>query len=161
MRNYPISLGLALLLVSGCNGQQTRSPQRTQLEIRQIQTRTYETKDTKMVMKAMLNVLQDNGFTINQTSLDLGFVNATKEVDVENPWEKFWTRHVLTMNSITTCTVNISEFGNQTRVRVNFQVKGMTAIGSIAAVYQVDDPKFYQDFFAKVDKGIFVEKEKI
>ena len=40
------------------------APQKTQLQIRQFQTRSYETNDTKMVMKAMLNVLQDDGFIV-------------------------------------------------------------------------------------------------
>lgn len=152
---------LPLLLVAGCGGPQMKTVQKTQLEIRQMQTRTYDTQDTKMVVKAMLNVLQDEGFIVKQANTDLGLFTATKEIDVENPWEKFWTRGVLTKNAITTCTVNVSEFGKQTRVRVNFQVKGLTAIGSIAAVYQIDDPEYYQKLFSKIDKGIFIEKEKI
>lgn len=59
-------------------------PQQTQLQIREFQTRTYETKDTKMVMKAMLNVLQDDGFIVKNANVDLGLITATKELDVEN-----------------------------------------------------------------------------
>ena len=33
--------------------------------------------------------------------------------------------------------------------------------GEVVDVKQVDDAAFYQDFFSKVDKGIFIEKEKI
>jgi hypothetical protein len=50
---------VGMLLVAGCID---RGPQRTglpALQIREFQTRTYETADTAMVMKALLNVLQD------------------------------------------------------------------------------------------------------
>jgi hypothetical protein len=33
--------------------------------------------------------------------------------------------------------------------------------GGISKAHTIDDPKYYQDFFAKVDKGIFLEKEKL
>jgi hypothetical protein len=28
-------------------------------------------------------------------------------------------------------------------------------------VRQIEDAKFYQDFFAKIDKGIFIQKENL
>ena len=33
--------------------------------------------------------------------------------------------------------------------------------GTPVSTAQVEDEKFYQDFFAKVDKSLFIEKEKI
>jgi hypothetical protein len=33
--------------------------------------------------------------------------------------------------------------------------------GEVMTVKQVEDPKYYQEFFSKVDKGIFIEKEKL
>jgi hypothetical protein len=55
--------------------------------------------------------------------------------------------------------VNISEFGKQSKVRANFQVKILDNQGRAVEVYQVEDPKYYQDFFMKVDKGIFIQKQ--
>jgi len=163
-----------LLSVSGCGTTslpgmvlEKKAKQKSQLEIRQMQTRTYETKDMKMIMKAMLNVLQDDDFIIKQVNTDMGFFNATKETDVEKGserfWEEFWWGKYGTWkkNSIIDCTANISEFGDGMRVRVNFQVKIMDNKGGCVLVRQVDDPKYYQDFFSKVDKGIFIEKEGI
>jgi hypothetical protein len=40
-------------------------------------------------------------------------------------------------------------------------VKIMNNKGEVVDVTQVDDAAFYQDFFSKVDKGIFIEKEKL
>lgn len=142
-------------------------PQQTQLQIREFQTRTYETKDTKMVMKAVLNVLQDDGFIVKNANVELGLITATKELDVENKGaalfaallggrEARWKK-----NSVIECSGNVSDFCATTRVRVNFQMKVMNNKGEVVDVKQIDAAAFYQDFFSKVDKGIFIEKEKI
>jgi hypothetical protein len=55
----------------------------------------------------------------------------------------------------------VSEYGEQARVRVNFQIKVLNNKGGIMKIEQIDDEKYYQDFFSKVDKGIFIQKEKI
>ena len=55
----------------------------------------------------------------------------------------------------------ISGFGKQVKVRVIFQVKSMNNMGEVMLVQQVDDEQYYQDFFSKVDKGIFIQKEGI
>lgn len=161
---------IAITLTSGCatNG---ATPPKTQLQIREFQTRTYETNDTKMVMKALLNVLQDEGFIVKNANVELGLLNATKELDVEKKGEAFlavlgavlsktgdarWKK-----NSIIEATANVSEFGSQTRVRVTFQAKLMDNRGGVTKVEQVEEGKYYQDFFAKVDKGIFIQKEKL
>ena len=58
-------------------------------------------------------------------------------------------------------TVNVTAFGDKTRVRVSFQEKVLDNLGAVMEARAIDDEKFYQDFFAKVDKGIFLQKEKI
>ncbi len=62
--------------------------------------------------------------------------------------------------SVIECTANVSEYGNQVRVRVNFQVKVLDNKGGIREVKQIEE-KYYQDLFSKVDKGIFIQKEKL
>ena len=157
---------ILVLFLAGCVT--TRAdPQKTQLQIREFQTRAYETKDTKMVMKSLLNVLQDEGFIVKNANVELGLLTATKEVDVADQGEIFlksflrgrsatWKKE-----SIIECSANVSEFGTQTRVRVNFQVKVLNNKNEVIGVQQVENPNYYQEFFSKVDKGIFIEKEKL
>ena len=57
----------------------------TQLEKRQFQTRTYETIDKPLVMKAMLNVLQDEGFIVYNANPLLGFIYGVKDFDTADP----------------------------------------------------------------------------
>lgn len=152
-------------LIAGCASD--TGPKKTQLQIREFQTRSYDTKDTKMVMKAILNVLQDDGFIVKNANVDLGLITAVKELDVEDKfeagWRKFWLGHdaVYKKNSIIECSANISEFGKQTRVRVNFQVKLKNNKGNVMKIETIEDAKYYQEFFSKADKGIFIEKEKL
>lgn len=143
------------------------TPQMTQLQIREFQTRAYETNDIKMIMKAMLNVLQDDGFIVKNAVMDLGLLSAEKTVDVESKGEAFLAALFLGAQatwkkaSVIECTANVSEHGSQSRVRVNFQVKVLDNKGGIREVKQIEDEKYYQDFFSKVDKGIFIQKEKL
>ncbi|PMP93365.1 MAG: hypothetical protein C0173_00810, partial [Desulfurella sp.] len=43
-------------------------------KIRSYQTRTYDTTNTKMVLKAMVNALQDEGFVIKVLNTDMGLI---------------------------------------------------------------------------------------
>ena len=161
-----VLLSALSLFVFSC-AQTNVVPEKTQLQIRQFQTRTFDTNNTKMVMKAVLNVLQDDGFIVKNAEADLGLLNAERELDIESFGEKFWSIFFFGLNaswkknSVLEATANVSEFGEQTKVRMNFQAKILDNKGRLVKVQQIEDEKYYQEFFAKVDKGIFIEKEQI
>ena len=56
-------------------------------------------------------------------------------------------------------SVNVTEMGRRSKVRANFQARVLDNVGNPVEVYVIQDPKFYQDFFSKVDKGIFIQKQ--
>jgi len=168
-------------------------PQPTQLQTREFQTREYDTNDVKLVLKAVLNVLQDDGFVVKNAVPDLGLLTATKELNLSGNQQQrnstrrnddYWVEILL--NALTSdgnrnrparssrereqeirtaafksieVSVNVSELGRRCKVRANFQAKTLDTKGDPMSVQAVDDPKFYQDFFAKVDKGIFLQKQ--
>jgi len=157
----------SLFLVGCAETNISQQTQHTQLQIREFQTRIYDTTDQKMVMKAILNVLQDDGFIIKNVVPDVGLISAEKSVDVENKAEAFWSTFLYGVFAtwkkayVIESTVNVSEYGNKIRVRANFQAKLLDNKNGIKELKQIDDEKFYQEFFAKVDKGIFIQKEKL
>ena len=168
-RMFAKTLALAALLLAGC-APMAPKPQRTQLQIREFQTRSYDNTKGRSVriMKAVIDVLQDEGFIIKNADRELGFITATKEVDVEDPWASAFAHFGpgnaqprYRKNAITEASVNITEFGKQVKVRVIFQRKVLDNLGGTMGVQQLEDPRFYQDFFTKVDKGIFSEKQNI
>jgi len=155
------------VLMTGCVHPRSEDPIVTQLQTREIQSRDFDTSNTKLVMKSMMNVLQDEGFIIKNAVVDLGLLSAEKNIDVENKAQAFaatlfagaqarWNKHQLLEAS-----ANVSEFGSQTRVRINFQTKTMDNYGCPKDVITIKDPLYYQVFFDKVGKGIFIQEQDI
>lgn len=176
---------MAMVLVSSCTiinqAPPTATPQ-TQLQTRQIQTREFDTNDVKLIMKAMLNVLQDDGFVIKNAVPDLGLLTATKEIQLSggnSSGDQYWSevfesvfkssgsrgssgnRQEQRYNKFKQIevSVNVSELGQRCKVRANFQAKVIDNVGNPVEVYVIQDPKYYQEFFTKVDKGIFIQKQ--
>ena len=166
MKIKAVSIFITSLIILGCTTTPA-TPPKTQLEIREFQTRDYDTSDVKMVMKSLLNVLQDDGYIVGTASMELGLLSASKEVNIENKGEAVimtilggqharWTKQ-----SRLLCSGNVTEMGKVTKVRVNFQLKTFDNKGAMIDVKTIEDPQFYQEFFAKVDKGIFIGKQKL
>jgi len=127
---------LGLILIGGCA---TTPPDvvgaGTQLEIRQIQTREYDTLDKQMTMRSVIATLQDLGFTIDQAHLDLGTVTATR-------------LHQYTMRM----TVTVVEKGDE-----QISVRANARIGENS----VQDAATYQDFFVVLNKAMFLTLHKV
>ncbi|MCO6466183.1 MAG: hypothetical protein J5I53_06175 [Bradyrhizobiaceae bacterium] len=182
-------LGILLVLVVGLpactivNSNNQKTPQ-TQLQVRAYQTREFDTNDVKLVMKAVLNTLQDDGFVVRNAVVDLGLITATKELQLsssrssndassDDAWAEIFAKIFKTSTpnnsrkgetrfdkfKVIEASINVTELGLRTKVRANFTAKVLDNKGDPSEVYVVDDMKFYQNFFAKVDKGVFIEKQ--
>src|SRR2546427_5253508 len=122
---------IAFALAAGCASSGSGSSMRSsQLQVREFQTRTYDTKDTAMVMKALLNVLQDDGFIIKTSNTGLGEITASKERSSDHWVLIFLVRRVESWD----CSVNVTDFGQQTKVRVNVQTSAKDALGNVLYV---------------------------
>lgn len=155
-----------LCLTAACRKGNLAPPERTQLEIRQIQSRSFDTRDHPLVMKSVINVLQDDGFIVRNANLELGLISASKELYVEEvEKDEMGRRYGLPVHAHfaqieSSATVNAVD--QQIRVRVNFQVTLFDDDHrKVIAVSPILEGNYYQDFFSKVDKGIFIQKEKI
>lgn len=129
-------VSMLVLLLGGCA---TVAPDvvgsGTQLEIRQIQTREYDTLDKKLTMRSVIATLQDLGFLIDNADLDLGTITATR-------------LHQYKMRM----TVTVRKKG-QTRIAVRVNAR----IGETS----VTNPLTYQDFFVVLDKAMFLTLHKV
>lgn len=65
----------------------------SQLEIREMQTRTFATNNTKEVFKATINTLQDEGFTIINIEDGLGYIQARKDFKAKRTNKKIVTMY--------------------------------------------------------------------
>lgn len=107
----------------------------SQLEIRQIQTREYDTLDKQMTMRSVIATLQDLGFLIDKADIDLGTVTATR-------------LHKYTMRM--TVTVREKE-AQRIAVRANARI----------GEESVTDANTYQDFFVALDKAMFLTLNRV
>ena len=107
----------------------------SQVEIRQMQSRDYETLDKRATLRSVVATLQDLGFVIDKADYELATISATKVQDYE-----------------IRMTVTVRERdGDRLTVRANARFNRHT----------IEDPKAYQDFFVSLDKAMFLTLHKV
>jgi hypothetical protein len=168
---------LALLPLGACAsaGGGTVVPA-SSLQQRQLESRTYPTSDTKALMRAVLGALQDKGFIVRSADAELGLITATREAaQPASDAQKVGRALAIVMtygvaallpgpkdtSSLLEATANVAAFGQETRVRINFQLKRLENGSRVKDVRTVLDPGVYQEFFSELDKGLFLQREKI
>jgi len=108
----------------------------SQVELRSIQTRAFDTTDKKMMMQTIITTMQDLDFVIDKADIVLGSVTGTKFVKVAS----------------ITMTVTVRPRGEtQLLVRANAQY-GLKA---------VKDAETYQDFFTALEKSLFLTAHQV
>lgn len=137
MNRYLLALIVFMMLLGGgCASQNSHVMEGgSAVELRSFQTRAFDTTDKHKMMRTIIAVLQDLGFIIDKTDEDLGMVTGTKFS------------------------------GYQIRMTVIVQPRGEKQLSVRAsAIYNnqpIEDPMPYQDFFAALEKGIFLTAQKI
>ena len=107
----------------------------SQVELRSIQSRAFDTTDREKTLRTIISTLQDLGFIVDKADAILGTVSATK-----------LDKYALSM------TVSVRSRGKtQTLVRANAQYFG--GYQTVA----VEDPEPYQRFFTSLAKAMFLE----
>ena len=103
----------------------------TQLQLRQIQTRIFDTDDKKMMLESSMATLQDLGFVIEKASYEIGSITATK----------------LSGYSVRMTVTVLPRSGDRMVVRANAQFNTQV----------IDDPQPYQQFFDALAKSVFLQ----
>ena len=131
-----------LLLAQGCvapqPGPDLLTPTDAQMKLRSFQSRTFEVTDRKAAMRGVIAALQDLGFIIERANEPLGLVTAARFTEPDN-----------------LSVVEVS-------VTVRPQADGRMLVRA-NAIYNrspVDDPKVYQNFFATLNRSLFITREE-
>jgi hypothetical protein len=107
----------------------------SQVKLRSMQSRVYDTTDRDRLLRTIIGTLQDLGFVIDDADKNLGTVSGTKR-----------SGYFLRM------TVSIRPRGDhQTMVRSNAQYNLKT----------VEDPEPYQAFFSSLSKALFLDAQLV
>lgn len=140
----------------------------TQLQKRQFQTRTYKSTDKVIVMKGILNTLQDDGYIVYNVNSLLGFIYGVKDFDTTDPnvdisKEFGLTKSRLNYNGVTVATlevtINVTDYGEDLKVRTNFKRKLLNQYGNAQFIDDIDEEEFYTEFYEKADKAIQLQKQ--
>ena len=106
----------------------------SQINLRSMQTRAFDTTDEKKALRSVISTLQDFDFLIDEANKVLGVISATRR----NDWAQM--------------TVTVRPRGEtQVEVRANLEYnrKG------------VEDPSIYQKFFAFLEKSMFLTAHEV
>ncbi|HHT9105303.1 MAG TPA: hypothetical protein ACFYD7_05450 [Candidatus Wujingus californicus] len=137
MKNNAVLVMIVLsLLVTGCATTQQRllDTDSSQVQLRSIQTRAFDTTDKEKTLRTIMSTLQDLGFVIDKADATLGTVSATKL--------KYYALRM---------TVTVRPRGEtQLLVRANAQYN----------VKPVTDPEPYQQFFTSLEKAMFLTAQQ-
>ena len=155
--------------LSGCVNQMAREALTLQpeaLEQRRIQTRRFETQSEHELLTASLEVLQDLGFSLDETEPDLGLIVASKNRDASSTGEMIGA-FIIGAAGDTQVSYNVEQrirasvvtrgLGKSgTSVRVTFQRIVWNNLGEISINESIEEPKLYQEFFAKLSNSVFL-----
>jgi hypothetical protein len=155
-------------VATGCVYEPPKPPL-TQLQLRQLQSRSYENREMLTAMRAVINALLDEGFIIKNADKDLGFVQASKDVDIGGAGQIyadfggfFGNNQARWRNSSSIdCSGTLTTVGRSTNVRLIFQQRILDNFGVPMSIDLIEDPAFYQNIFTKIDKSLFLEKESL
>lgn len=148
----------------------TRPPptQLSQVQTRQLQTRQYQNITVLDAMKAVSAVLQDEGYTIDSSNTELGLITGSREIsDVDTGTrdaQLFWVGIAKDYRSARKwkATTNIQEIGkNVIRIRISLLEQELNEGGGVIYSQPVVEGKIYQTIFSKMDKSVFLQKNKL
>jgi hypothetical protein len=112
------------------------APTNAQMQVRSLQTRTFDLKDLKdrnTTMRGVITSLQDLGFIIERANESLGFVTATRSAEPSS-------------DDIVTITVTVHQESAETMsIRAN----------TIYNNKPLDDAKVYQNYFAALRRVFY------
>jgi hypothetical protein len=130
-----------VLALHGCTAPQPKpdllAPTDAQMKLRSFQTRVFDVKNRQVAIRGVIAVLQDLGFIIERSNEPLGLVTAARFAE-PNYYD------------VVSVTVTVrQETDGRMMIRAN-------------AIYNnkpIEDPKVYQNFFAALERSIFIAKE--
>ncbi|WP_434616518.1 hypothetical protein [Azospirillum sp. B2RO_4] len=138
VRGWAMALALAFLPLGGCqtdSKQQVMAVDKSQVELRAIQTRAFDTSDRNLTIRTVISSLQDLGFVIDKADEQLGIISGTK----------------------------LSGYAMRMTVTVRPRGKAQMSVRASAQynLVAVSDAEPYQQFFAALSKAMFLTANEV
>jgi hypothetical protein len=138
-----LAVGTLLFALAGCQTNPERQVLQTtesQVALRSIQTRAFDTSNKDMILRSVVSTLQDLGFVLDQADVVLGSVSGTKFGRSGGMYYQI------------KATVTVRPRGpSQMLVRMSAQHN----------LQAIEDPEPYQDFFVALEKSLFLTAHNV
>lgn len=145
----------------------------TTLEDRQTQSRRFDTRDEIALLSAGIGVLQDMGYTIDESEKDAGLITASKSADATSGGQVAAAVFVALLGGGSTpidkeqkikvsfVTVPSKMEKGSYQARITFQRVIWNTQNAISRAETIKDVEIYQEFFSKLSKSVFLEAHSI
>ena len=161
------------MVVSGCA--QTIPKEALELkpetmQLRQLQTRSFDTKDEKKLLAASAGVLQDLGFNIDESETKLGVIVGSKDRNAVEAGQVagavvmailFRVDMSVDKNQKIRASIVTRPNDKHVNLRVTFQRIVWNTRGQVSKTESIEDATIYQQFFEKLSKSVFLEANEI
>jgi len=138
---------------------------------RQLETRLYETQDEEALLLASAQVLQDLGFTLDESETKLGLITAIKDREAGSVGQKIGMAFLAALTG-TPYVFDVSQKISVTLVSTKAQnKKGYNIRIEFARVIwnnmnqarteKIQDEEIYRDFFDKLSQSVFLTANNI
>lgn len=170
MKSPGLIVPLAMCVFCGCatipQGALQFTPQT--LQRRQIQTKRFDTADEGMMLSACASLLQDMGFTLEESETDLGVLLGAKKRSAVEGGQVAAAILIAALGGGSTpidkeqlmrasvVTRPIGDPVHSIAVRVTFQRIVWNTNNVISKQEFLADPKMYSEFFDKLSKSVFL-----
>ena len=143
------------------------SPELSQVQTRMLQTREFDGQKALNGMKAVSASLQDEGYTVETLNVNIGLITAKRVIDDVDRELKNWQTAMWGFAKdyraarAWKVTANIAEIGDKLRIRISLVEQELSETGGIMYSQQVTDKEPYQVLFSKIDKSVFLQRNKL
>lgn len=140
--------------------------ERSQVKMRSIQSRVYDTTDKDRIMRAIISTLQDLYFDIDVIDNESGIVTGKKLYQSDGLWENNPTYYTYKTDNLVIFSTNYRTYGpfqyrnDLTRISVTIRPKGETQLMVRASIQHniraIEEPEVYQKFFLLLQESQFL-----
>lgn len=139
--------------------------------VKNMQTRSFDVENPRQIILSCVSVLQDIGYSIEETNYNLGVVTGTKEADAVVASQVVMSAVTMILSGQITATddyqiitasimVNKSEKTDDCYIRAVFAQEIFKTDGFSKSTV-IEDQAIYSLFFQKLSKSIFLEANEL
>ena len=141
----------------------------SQVKLRSIQTRVFDTTDRARILRVAVATMQDLFFDIDVLDEELGIISGKKWFNQNSSWADHPSYYLYETDELLIFNTNFRSWGpfnyrkDLTRMTITVRPKEKTRLLVRASVQYniraVEDPEMYQKFFKTLGQSLFLEAE--